>query len=62
VRDDGRALRVAVGTKVWDVPIDVAGVREYLCRVVGHEISAEDWAQLLPGRAYRKVCDDTSAD
>jgi WD40 repeat protein len=60
VTDDGRRLLVAVGTKVWDVPIDVAGVREYLCRVVGHDISPEDWAQLLPNRPHRKVCADSS--
>jgi hypothetical protein len=59
-------VRTQLASPTWgrapDVPIDVNGVRGYLCRVVGHDISPEDWAQLLPGRPYRRVCAEASTD
>jgi WD40 repeat protein/DNA-binding SARP family transcriptional activator len=39
----------------WDLP-EIAALPDRMCGVAGRDLTREEWAQYLPGHAYRTVC------
>jgi WD40 repeat protein len=51
----GRLLITNLGSSVlWT--LDPRLVRRVACRAAGRDITRDEWADLLPGRPYRRVC------
>jgi WD40 repeat protein len=52
---NGRLLTVLLGNaEQW--PTDVATWERFACGIVGRNLTPAEWADVLPTRAYRKVC------
>ncbi|MBG0564638.1 nSTAND1 domain-containing NTPase [Actinoplanes aureus] len=54
---DGRKVASASAdhvARLWDV--DAASSRRRLCALAGRELTAQEWADFLPGRPYRRAC------
>jgi WD40 repeat protein len=51
----GRLLITNLGSsELWT--LDPLHVRRVACRAAGRELTRDEWADLLPGRPYRRVC------
>jgi WD40 repeat protein len=51
----GRLLITNLGSSVlWT--LDPQHLRQVACRAAGRDITRDEWADLLPGRPYRRVC------
>jgi WD40 repeat protein len=51
----GRLLITNLGSsELWT--IDPQHLRRVACRAAGRELTRDEWADLLPGRPYRRVC------
>jgi WD40 repeat protein len=53
---DGNLLIVYLADAArW--PTSVEAWKKYACQVAGRDLSRAEWADLLPNRPYRRVCD-----
>ena len=52
----GRLLITELGSAIlW--PVEVGAWRRFACAAAGGTLTREQWADLLPARPYRRVCD-----
>jgi hypothetical protein len=52
----GRLLVTELGSAIlW--PLDRPTLQEFACQVAGRRLTREEWAELVPARPYRKVCE-----
>jgi WD40 repeat protein len=56
--DEGRVLIYYNTGEIfeWDPRPDAS--EAYACRVAGHNLSKDEWAELVPDRPYRTICPD----
>jgi WD40 repeat protein len=52
---NGRLL-IVLGGNAEQWPTDVATWERFACGIVGRSLTPAEWANVLPDRAYRKVC------
>ncbi len=51
----GRLLLTDAGS-IIEWPTDRPTLQRAACRIVGRELTREEWADVLPRRRYRRVC------
>jgi WD40 repeat protein len=54
--DQGERVLIFDGTKMWDVPVDAEAIVDQVCRVIGRDLTPDEWATLAPDQPYRSTC------
>jgi hypothetical protein len=54
--EDGHALVMVDGARVWKAPVDIEAWRAHICAVTGRSLTQEEWQLLVPGRPYQQIC------
>ena len=55
-RDGAHLYALPAGTTGIRLALSPEGWKQQACTIAGRELTTREWADALPGRAYRRVC------